>query len=126
MTAEKMVEKYILLRDKMNEIRKRHQAELEKYVAAIAMLEGMLLDVLNEHNAKTMKVETGTFYKTTRSSSKVTDWREALDFIRANEAWELLEARVSKTAAAAIIEETKQPIPGVEVTREVVVQVRRP
>jgi hypothetical protein len=50
---------------------------------------------------------------------------EFLGFVRAKEAWDLLEARVSKLAAQELIKETKLPIPGVETSSEVVVNVRR-
>jgi hypothetical protein len=125
MTADRMVEKYIALRDKVGEIKKRHAAELERYHTVMDTLEAMLLDVLNQHQANSMRVEGGTFYKSTRSTPRVTNWQAALSYIREHEAWDLLEARVAKNAAQAVIEETKAGIPGVEVTRETVVHVRR-
>ena len=52
------------------------------------------------------------------------DWPETLRYIREREAWDLLEARVSKTAAAVVVEETGAPIPGVETTSEIRVNVQ--
>jgi hypothetical protein len=72
-----------------------------------------------------MKSPHGTAYRTVRTSAKVIDMVEFLGFVRAKEAWDLLEARVSKLAAQELIKETKLPIPGVETSSEVCVNVRR-
>jgi hypothetical protein len=89
-------------------------------------IEALLLDALIQNNAESMRTGKGTFYKTTHASVKVKDWSETLAFIQESERWDLLEARVSKTAAQQVVEETKLPIPGVEIERMVKVNVRRP
>ncbi len=123
--SDKLVEKFIALRDKVAEIKKRHTAELAPFHVAMATLEAGMLDALNKSGAHSMRTEAGTFYTTTLTSASVQQWSEVLDFIRTKEAWELLEARVNKTAAEAIMDETKQPIPGVKITRTVNLNVRR-
>lgn len=123
--ADWLVEKYIALRDKKKEITERHKKELEPYNLNLGLMEAALLDILLSNKADNMKLAVGTFYKTTRTSAVVTKWADVLDFVREKDAWELLEARVSSTAAQAILEETKAPIPGVEIKRETSLNVRR-
>lgn len=125
MSATVMVSKFLALRDRVEEIRTRQAEELAPYKQAMLDLEAQMLGVLNAQGVESMKSAPGTFFKTTRTSVTVSSFQEVLDFIRATDAWELLEARVSKTAVAAIMEDTKLPVPGVTVTRETVVQVRR-
>lgn len=125
MTAEMMIEKYVALRDKKSEIEKRHVAELAPYRDVMSQLEGWLLEALNQAGLSSMKAPSGTAYKSTRTSAKVIDWPLVLAFIREHNAWDLLEARVSKLAAEAIITETNHPIPGVETSSELCVNVRR-
>lgn len=125
MTLDVIVAKYVALRDKAAEIKKRHTEELSRFNVAMGMLEGWMLDKLNAAGIESARTDSGTAYKSTRTSAKVVNWTETLAFIREQEAWDLLEARVSKTAAEAIIDETKQPIPGVSVTRETTINVRR-
>jgi len=125
MTPDLMIEKYVLLRDKEAEIKKRHVAELAPYHEVMARLEGWLLEALNQAGLSSMKAPAGTAFKTTRTSAKVIDWPATLAFIREREAWDLLEARVSKLAAQEIMAELKQPIPGVETSAELCVNVRR-
>lgn len=123
--ADWLVEKYIALRDKKKEITERHKKELEPYNLNLGLMEAALLDILLSNKADNMKLKVGTFYKSTKTSAVVTKWADVLDFIREKDAWELLEARVSSTAAQAILEETKTPIPGVEIKRETSLNVRR-
>lgn len=121
----KAVEKYIALRDKVAEIKKRHADELNQYVLVMDQLEGIMLEKLNEDGVKSMATDAGTCFKTTRASTKVMDWSATLAFIKEKEAWDLLEARVSKTTVAAIMAETGQAVPGVVTSLETVVNVRR-
>lgn len=125
LTPDKMVAKYIALRDKVDEIKKRQSADLVSYNLVLGTLEGWLLEALNASGVDSMRAPGGTFYKTSRTSAKVHEWSKTLDYIRENDAWELLEARVSKTAAEAIMADTGLPIPGVDVKREIALNVRR-
>lgn len=125
MTLDTMVEKYIALRDKVAIIKKEQTDALAPYNVAMGQLEAFMLDMLNQNGAESTRTAHGTVYKTTRTSTKVVDWSATLDFIKTREAWDLLEARVSKTAAEAIIQETQAPIPGVTTSREIAIGVRR-
>jgi hypothetical protein len=125
MTPDAMIEKYVKLRDRKKAIEERHKQELAPFNDLMSRLEGWLLEALNAANLSSMRSPHGTAFKSDRTSAKVTDWQQTLAFIRANNAWDLLEARVSKNAALDIIKETKQPIPGVETSVEVVCNVRR-
>ena len=125
MTADAMIENYVKLRDRKKEMEARHKAELEPFNKLLSDLEGWMLEHLNSAGLQSMNSPHGTAYKAVRTSTKVTDWPATLAFIQAKQAWDLLEARVSKLAAQAIIEETNRPIPGVDTQSEIVVNVRR-
>lgn len=124
-TPADMIEKALLFRDKIAEIKKRQTQELEPLRSMLELLEAALMEGLNEDGADSIKCEAGTAYKTTRTSATVDAWSDTLDYIRDKEAWELLEARVSKTAALEIMKEIQGPIPGVRVTTEVALNIRR-
>lgn len=125
MTIEQMVERYVKLRDKKLDLKQQHTAQLKPYDDMLELIEGHLLSIMNNTKCESMRTNAGTAYKATHTSAKVTDWPATLGFIREHEAWDLLEARVAKNAAEAIVQETKAAIPGVEITTEVVCQVRR-
>ena len=125
LTVAQMIEKYIALRDKKDEIKKQHTKQLEPFNQVMDRLEGMILDQLNQNNLDSMRSENGTAFKSTETSVTVKNWQETFGFIQSNGLWDLLEARVNKTAALSVIEESKAPIPGVNVTQTTVVRVRR-
>lgn len=124
-TISSLIHKYIQLRDKMKEIEDVHKKYLEPYANVMAQVEGLLMNALNQAGVDSMKADTGTVFKSTQTSVSVSRWQETFAFIREHELWDLFEARVNKTAAIAVIQETGKPIPGVKVTQAEVLRVRR-
>jgi hypothetical protein len=125
MDPDQMIEKYVKLRDKVKLIKEQQAAQLAPYNEIMERLEGWLLETLNQAGLSSMRSPSGTAYKSLRTTTKVVDREAWLNFVRENEAWDLIESRASKNAAEAIIEETQRPIPGVETSSEVVCNVRR-
>ena len=125
MTTAQMIEKYLALRDKEAAIKKAHKDQLAPFGVAMARLEAYIHDDLNKAGGDSLKTAAGTAYKTTQTSATVKDWPATFEFIRRNEAWDLLEHRVSKTAVLAVIEETQAPVPGVKITQETSLNIRR-
>jgi hypothetical protein len=138
-TNDVLVEKFVALRDKIAEIKKRQATELAKFNVVLATLEGWLLDELNTSKSQSIKTENGTFFRTTRMSVTVEKWTETLQWIKDHDAWDLLEARVSKTALDAVMKDLEQQVlagtlpntpgnlivPGVKITKEQGLNVRR-
>lgn len=129
MPPGKAAEAYVKLRDKVEEITKAHKAQLQPFTEMMAKLEGLLLAHLDTTGLDSIKVKDGgkgvTVFKATTTSVTVKEWEKTLDFIKGNELWDLLEARVAKTAAQEYMEETKAAIPGVTVTSAIALRVRR-
>ena len=67
----------------------------------------------------------GTAYRTTRVSASVADWDAVLDHIRENDAWEMLERRVNKTAVEQFKAVNDDLPPGVNWSETQVVNFRR-
>jgi hypothetical protein len=124
MTPADMTQKYLQLRARIHEIEDKHKEELAPYQDLKFRLETLLLDHLNKDGLESVKCSAGTAFKSTVTSVSVRDWPATLAYIMDNEMWDLLEARVSKTAALEIINENKAPIPGVEISQATVLRVR--
>lgn len=124
-TMDQAVEAYIKLRDTVDDLKKRQSEEMKPYREKMGLLEAFFLQELNRQNAEKVGTAHGTAFKTTRSSSKVEDWEEVLKFIREHDLWHMLERRVAKTAVEEYLEAHGELPPGVTISREVVVQVRR-
>lgn len=69
--------------------------------------------------------DVGTAYKSTRASATVADWDAVLDFVQENEAWEMLERRVNKTAVEQYKSVEGDLPPGVNWSETQVVNFRR-
>ena len=125
MTVDAMIENYVRLRDKKKEVEDRHKMELAPFKSTMDQLENWLLDAMNQAGLDSMKSPHGTAFKSMRTSAVVRDFEALLNYIRANNAWDLLEHRVAKITAMNIMKETNQAIPGVETSAEIVCNVRR-
>jgi hypothetical protein len=121
-----LVEKYVALRDKRDEIRKGHQEIEARFKAGLDFLEGQMHMILQATGQTTAGTPHGTAFEVTQTSATVQDWTVTLDFILEHKAWDLLEARVSKLAVERIMADSGQPVPGVKVSQRVTVNVRRP
>jgi hypothetical protein len=124
MTPAKLIEKYLKLRNRVADIKQRHTDELKPYTEVMAKIEATLLNHLTTTSLDSIKSDEGTAYRQTVTSVTVTDWNQALRYVREREAWDLLEARVAKGAALTMIEESQQPIPGVKISQTLVLRVR--
>ena len=123
--VDQLIDSYVKLRDRKKQLEDQHKQTLAPYNDALSRIEGHLLEAMNATGLSSMKSAHGTAYKSMRTSAKVVDWAATLTYVRENNAWDLLEARVSKLAAQEVIKETNKPIPGVETTSELCVNVRR-
>lgn len=124
MTPAALIENYIVLRNRVTEIKERHQKEIDQFTTVMQAIENELLEHLATANLESFKSDKGTAYKQTATSAKVTDWEQALEYIKTTGRWEMLEARVAKTAALTAIEETGKPVPGVKINQAIVLRVR--
>ena len=125
MNIDDVIRGYVKLRDEKEELEKRHKEELAPVREKMQKIEAWLQDQLQEQGLTNFKGESGTAFLQEVSSATVADWDETLKFIRENEAWELLERRVSKTVVQDYLESHDDVPPGVAYKRETVVRVRR-
>jgi hypothetical protein len=67
----------------------------------------------------------GTAYRSTRASATVADWDALLGHVQDNEAWEMIERRVNKTAVQQYRDEHDDLPPGVNWSETQVINFRR-
>ena len=121
-----LVDKFVKLRDKIAELETAHKEAMKPYRAAMEKLDAALTGVLIESGANSLAFDTGTIFTTTVAKVTVEDWNATLDYIRANNAWDLLQSRVSTTQVQSIVNDTKRDVPGVAVRFDTNLSVRRP
>lgn len=120
-----LVDKYVQLRDKKSELDKQHKEHMAKYNSAMKKLEEMLLDQLNDLGVESARTPSGTAYRSIRSSVKVDDRDAFISFVKDNDGWDFVESRPNKTAVESYLEEQQELPPGVSMSRQAVVNIRR-
>lgn len=118
--------KYIKLRDRKAALVKAHKAEVARYDEALDQAESVLLALFAIHGLQSVGTESGTAYKTTRTSATVADWDPFLKFVQEGEHWQMLERRVAKLAVEEFAQASGGDMPpGVNYTSEITINVRR-
>lgn len=120
-----VVRGYVALRDKKNEIKKRHAEELRPINEKMEVIEGWLQRDLMTRGVQSEKTDSGTAYLSTVVTATVRDRDEYLKFVKEKEMWDLIENRVSKSVVSDYLEETGEIIPGVNYEKTQVVRIRR-
>lgn len=123
-TTAELVERYIKLRDAKEAANALLKLKLEPINVEMVEIEKRLKTFLDESNIDSVKTKSGTFFKKSTISVTVRDMDEVLTFVKENDAYDLFERKVNKTAVMAYIEDDVH-VPGVEVMTEIKVQVRR-
>lgn len=125
-TIEGVIDGYIKLRDQRDELKRKHKEELKPFAEKMHLMENYLLGELTKSGTDSMaKKGVGTVFKSTRTSAKVQNWDETLPFILENNLMHMLERRVSKAALEEYIEANGESLPGVDISREIIVNIRR-
>lgn len=125
-TAEQLINAYVHLRDKKKELQEQHKKELAPYNDKLYKLEMGLLSILNADGAESMKTKEGTVYKKVRTAVKVENWEATLPYLIDNGLTHMLEKRLAKTSVDEFVAANGTPPPGVSITSDLMVGVRRP
>lgn len=124
-SIEKIVNAYVQIRDQKKELADRHKEEIKPFNDKLKTLESVLLRELDNSGGESVRCKSGTVYRIHRTSSKVENWDEVLQFILDNELYHILEKRVSKSAVEEYVEANGEAPPGVAITTDATVGVRR-
>jgi len=125
-TVDAVIKKYMKLREKKALVEATIKEELDKIKADMTKLEAFLKAKLDADGLTSFKTEYGTAFLTTTDFANVENWDAVLRFIREEEAYDMLEKRVSKTAVRGYIEATKEVPPGVKYGTKLDINIRKP
>jgi hypothetical protein len=125
MTAADATAMYIKLRDTKKEKDEAHKKSLEKLTAAMARLEGGLLEFLDSSRLQSSACAAGTVFKAMHTSATVTDKDVFMKFVKDTDQFEALDVKANKTFVAEYMEDNKEAPPGVKVTQIASVGVQR-
>lgn len=125
-TVDKVVAKYIGYRNEKESLESDTKAKVKIIKENMAKLEAWLKEKADKDGVDSFKTSSGTAFLTTTDFARVEDWDATLGFIKDNDAYDLLEKRVSKTAVRGYIEANKAVPSGINYGTRIDVNVRKP
>lgn len=125
MNAKEAIELYYEGKEKKAKMDAEYKAKCKSYDEKFKKIEAYLRAIMAKQGVESLKTEAGTAYISTRSRVSCADKDEFMQFIRKNDFWELLDARPLKSGVEAYVAENNRLPPGLNITREQVVNVRR-
>ena len=121
-----VIRTYMKLRDQKAAIEGEVKERVADLKAKMEKLEAFLKTQMDAQGLTSFKSDYGTAFLTTTDYANVAEWDEVLKFIRDNEAYDLLEKRVSKIAVRGYIEANKAVPPGITYGTKLEVNIRKP
>lgn len=126
LTIDQVIGAYLKLRNKKEAIEAETKDKVKGIKDQLLKLEAWIKEKADAEGVTSFKTEHGTAFLTTTDYANVADWDSVLNFILENEAFDMLEKRVSKTAVRGYIEATKAVPSGVNYGTRIDVNVRKP
>lgn len=124
--VDDVIAAYIKLREKKSQIKTEAETKMGELDAKMTKLEAWIKEKADEQGVTSFKSNHGTAFLTTVDFATVGDWDAMLNFVKENDAYDMLEKRVSKTAVRGYIEQLKHVPPGVNYGTRIEVNVRKP
>ncbi len=124
--VDDVIATYMKLRDQKATIEAEVKDKVSSIRAKMEKLEAWIKEKADAEGVTSFKTKHGTAFLTTTDYANVADWDAVLNFIQENQAFDMLEKRVSKTAVRGYIDQTKAVPPGINYGTKLEVNVRKP
>jgi hypothetical protein len=126
MQAGDLVKLFRGLRDKKKVMDDEYEQRVANIVATMVMITMNLEQRMLADNVKSINTPFGTAIMSTKDTAMCGDWLALYEYIAKNKRFDLLHKRVSSEAVASIIEDTGTPPPGVTMSMQRQVTIRKP
>lgn len=124
--TEKLVKAYIKMRDARAALSTEYEAKDKEIKDQMDLIEHTLLDVCKRAGADSIKTGAGTIIRGVRISYWTSDWESMHNFVKENQALDLLERRVAQKAMGEFLKANPDKMPkGMNVETKYTVTVRR-
>ena len=123
---EKLTRVYIKMRDKKEELSRELEEKIGELEADMKRVKLAILDHMKELNAESLRTNSGTVFRTVRTTYSTNDWDSMNKFILEHGLPDLLEKRIHQTNMKAFLEENPDELPpGLNANMEYSVTIRR-
>jgi len=113
MNYEEAAGRYLTVKRDMEALDREYKERKAKIKEKMVVLENWFTAKAQEDGLSSIKTSAGTAYWSTHHSATVASREDFFNFCKDQDAWDLLEARASKTAVKSYIEAAGEPPPGV-------------
>jgi translation initiation factor IF-3 len=124
--VDDVVATYMKLRHQKELIESDAKTKVDALKVKMMKLEAWIKEQADLQGVTSFKTKHGTAFLTTTDFANVADWDAVKQFIIDNEAFDMLEKRVSKLAVRGYIEQNKAVPPGVNYGTRLDVNIRKP
>ena len=126
MNAEQLVTVYIKMRDALVKLQREFDEKESAIKAQQDIVTQALLEMCKEMGAEGLRTPAGSVFKTIKTRYWTSDWGSMKQFIKDNDALDLMEQRVHQTNMKNFLEENPTLIPpGMNVDSRYSITVRR-
>jgi len=124
--TEKLVKTYIKMRDARAALAKKYEDDDKVIKDQMELIEHALMDVCKKAGADSIRTGAGTVIRGVKTSYWTSDWESMHNFIKENNALELLERRIAQRAMGEFLKTNPDKMPkGINVESKYTVTVRR-
>lgn len=117
-------------RDKKRAVKAKYEAEVavwtERFDKITSFLEDFLAKNVSLEDKASVSTPAGTFYRSKSYSASLADPQAFMDYVVANQKFELLDRRANVTAVRRFVTEQKGLPPGCNLNTKSTIGVRRP
>lgn len=125
-TVDSAIGAYMTLRRKKEAVEAEVKERISEIKAKMDKLEAWIKQQADAQGVTSFKTPHGTAFLTTTDFANVADWDAVLTYIRDNDAYDMLEKRISKIAVRGYIEQNKSVPPGVNYGTKLEINIRKP
>jgi hypothetical protein len=125
-TVDKRVSQYIQIRNKLKELDDEFEQKRKPLVELQNMLSGWIQSFLEKTGSQSVKTKSGTCYQSVRYTASLADADIFMNFVIANQAFDLIDRKANATACRDYAAEHKTLPPGVNLSAVKTVGVRSP
>jgi hypothetical protein len=125
-SADQLTEAYIKVRERREKLKQKYDTEDALLTEKLNALKGALLDICKDLGQEGFKTAHGTVTRGVSTRYWTEDWEAMHNFIKDNDALDLLERRISQKAMGLFLEQHPETSPvGLNVKREYTIVVRK-
>lgn len=106
------VRQFIWLRDEKAKAKKEYLKKVEKLDECMEQIAGMLHAFIEKHNLQNLKTPHGTCYIYKRTTASLKDPEAFMQYVIANQRWDLLDRRANSTSCQEFAAQHHSPPPG--------------